>query len=283
MVIFELKIMENNSNITIIDLIFDAVKCNNLTALRIYLAQEGVTPEILNNAKKDDDFLFHHLVFQEELKDKNIDPKYDDDQLEIIKLLLENGINPDALNCFGSTLLYFAVCWFKPTLVTLLLQFGADMLLKNKFGDSALSYAYIKLDECKHNKTLEKGVMIVIVQLFENAIKNMNKPQVQDQEQEIQKLRLALEEKSNVLERQKIVSKRALQFVEDDVERMKSLEEENDKLRKEKKDLEKKLVESMFVSQEKPLGNSPFISNVLTCSECGDPCGPNGPCFCDMH
>jgi len=62
-------------------------------------------------------------------------------EAEIVSLLLENGAEVNVKNKFGWTPLQLAASGGHLEVVRLLLNSGADVTIKNKFGRTALDYA----------------------------------------------------------------------------------------------------------------------------------------------
>ena len=62
---------------------------------------------------------------------------------ELVKLLLENNANPDAIDKNGSTALHFAVIFGYEEIIKLLVDVKADSSLKDNRGNTALDYAKI--------------------------------------------------------------------------------------------------------------------------------------------
>ena len=62
---------------------------------------------------------------------------------ELVKLLLENNANPDAIDKNGSTALHFAVIFGYEEIIKLLVDVKADSSLKDNRGNTAIDYAKI--------------------------------------------------------------------------------------------------------------------------------------------
>jgi len=62
--------------------------------------------------------------------------------IEVVKILLERGINVNQQDCIGNTALHYAVIIQKPYLIQLLVAKKVNIHLKNQEGKSALDIAY---------------------------------------------------------------------------------------------------------------------------------------------
>jgi ankyrin repeat protein len=72
-----------------------------------------------------------------------------DQQLEIVKILLENGAKPNTVECFGNTPIgrCLDVSPANLIIVKLLLKYGADPNIKNNYGNSPVDTAKLIGDE----------------------------------------------------------------------------------------------------------------------------------------
>ena len=61
--------------------------------------------------------------------------------LEITRLLLKSGSNPNARNNFDETALHFACKRGHPAMIHLLLEYGADILAGDKKGRALMHHA----------------------------------------------------------------------------------------------------------------------------------------------
>jgi ankyrin repeat protein len=58
--------------------------------------------------------------------------------LDLIKMLLNHGVDPNGYDNSGRTPLHYACCQFKPAIVSLLLDYGADPELKDQKGNTCV-------------------------------------------------------------------------------------------------------------------------------------------------
>ena len=65
----------------------------------------------------------------------------DEDQIKLIKWLLDHKANPNIQDVYGITALIFATVGRYANVINLLLDYGADVNMKNVSGDTALFYA----------------------------------------------------------------------------------------------------------------------------------------------
>lgn len=74
--------------------------------------------------------------------------------IDLVRLLLEYGANPNQLDSIGNTPLHLASCTRHLEVVTLLIKHGASTLVTDGNGLHPLAIAYSKLKHCERYKPL---------------------------------------------------------------------------------------------------------------------------------
>ncbi|KAJ8877153.1 hypothetical protein PR048_021606 [Dryococelus australis] len=91
---------------------------------------------------------------------------------EIVKVLLDKGANPNMRDILGNTPLHLAVCTSEIAVVTMLLKAGTDVNCSDHSGRSPLQLAQTKLKiiqhygRCTHSQKLRNDVMQVCSEIF---------------------------------------------------------------------------------------------------------------------
>ena len=121
-----------------------------------------------------------------------------DGDVESIVASLKEGFSPDAANGIGQKALHVAAIWDQTAVSALLINAGADVNVKNQFGETPLSYAVKGNHERTVRLLLENGAkiekqMIAAAKgevqelllnppskLMNQAIKNLDMPRLRD-------------------------------------------------------------------------------------------------------
>ena len=72
---------------------------------------------------------------------------------DVIRLLLQNGVDVNRRNLSGNTAVHWAAGWNKPEAIALLVKHGASINIKNNVGDKPI-------DDARENKS-EAAVLIL--------------------------------------------------------------------------------------------------------------------------